>query len=151
MSKASDIAQWLNERIATITLAGGYATDIGVKVFRGRMKIDPDDMPCTVIVEGEDSPSAAKRTHTKLSQNYIFEGHDECDPNHPNDKAHLIIADLKRAIFSTPVGIGGSYMDGKISEINYRGRTIGARPDGVALVAAAIEIEIVYEENLANP
>lgn len=147
MSKASDVALALSARIAAITTANGYATNVGAQVFRGRLTIDQGDLPCSVIVEGEDTVEDGKLSgKVKLAQRYIIEGHAECDPAQPNDIAHLILADLKRAIFG-----GEKNFAGLLHDLRYVGRNIGARPDGTAIVAASVEIECVFVEDLTNP
>lgn len=151
MSKAYDISMWLNSLVGNISIANGYATDIGASMYRGRTTVNADELPCAVLVEGEDIVKDERGTRVKLGQRYIVEGHDVCDPLQPNDKAHLIIADLKRALFTANRGVGGSMLDGKVKEMRYIGRSIGSRPDGAALIAASVEIEIEYEEDLANP
>lgn len=148
MSKASSMAQMIVTRLATINIANGYATDIGVRVFRGRMNLVPEELPCVILVEGEDTVQDTKKTEVKVRQNYIIEGHDECDPSNPNDKAHLILADLKRAIFGVDPTFGGEV---RPSELQYAGRQISVREDGTALVAASISINITFVEDLANP
>jgi len=151
MSKASDIAAELAARLATITKANGYNTDIGLHVFRGKRRLDEEHhLPCVVLVEGNDTPADDSGTNASLNQRYLFEAHDACDPDHPNDKAHLIIADLKRAIFSGEPK-HGLRLNGKAKQVAYKGRTIGAREDGAAIVFAGIHIDVLYTEDLANP
>jgi hypothetical protein len=147
MSKASEVAAAFSARLSNISIANGYSTDIGTAVFRGRQTIEQSELPAIVLVEGEDSVLDArpKQSRVKLAQRYIFEGHDACDPLQPNDTAHLILADLKRAIFTEPT------FGGMLYELNYIGRNIGVRPDGTAIVAASIEVEAVYSEDLHNP
>lgn len=147
MSKAADIASALSNRIALISGVNGYATDIGQRVFRGRMVIDQSEVPCTVLVEGEDrKEDDSGKNLVKLAQRYIIEGHAVCDPDQPNDAAHNVLSDIKRAIFG-----GDRRLGNMVSEIRYIGRNIGPRPDGTALVAASIEIEVVFVEDLTNP
>lgn len=72
--------------------------------------------------------------------------YDACHPDHPNDKAHLLIKDLKRAIFADGVTLGGNVL-----RVEYRGRDIGPRGDGVEIVCASVEIAVKFVEDLANP
>lgn len=146
MSKASQIAAALNARIEAITIANGYSTNIGAQVYRGRLSLDPSELPCAVMVEGEDQVEDRTKIKVKLAQRYVFEGHSECNPLQPNDTAHLILADIKRALFTGDLTLGGL-----IVEMRYIGRSIGARPDGTAIVAASVEIEAVFAEDLTNP
>lgn len=148
MSKASEIALALDARIRDVRIANGYNTDIGQHVFRGKVALDPEqDLPGTVIAEGEDVVQDSTRFEVKVAQRYIIEGHDACDPDNPNDKAHLILADLKRAVFRK----SDPHLGTLVKDIKYVGRNIGVRPDGTNFVAASIEIEMSFVEDLTNP
>lgn len=152
MSKASDIAAELTARIAKITKANGYATDIGTHVFRGKRRLDEEThLPCVILVEGNDSPKTDDNlTSVGIEQAYVFESHDACNPDNPNDKAHLMIADLKRAIFAGEPK-HGMRLNGKVKALNYKGRVMGAREDGASMVFAGIHITVFYTEDLTNP
>ncbi|QRQ86251.1 hypothetical protein [Cupriavidus oxalaticus] len=151
MTKASDIALALSARLAAIQVANGFNTDIGLKVFRGKRALDADvDVPCVVIVEGNDTVLEAAQAKANLSQRYQFEAHVTCDPDHPNDAAHLVIEDLKRAIFSGQNKYAAP-LDGLVKNLNYKGRVIGAREDGIDVVFAGIHVDAVYPEDLTNP
>lgn len=156
MSKASDIASALDEIIKKITIANGYQTDIGTTSFRGKIKIAEDDVPCIVLDEGGDKlkgdassanmPGQVKLKPVQLLQRYHVSGHMHCDPDHPNDTAHLMLADIKKAIFSGDRTLGGA-----VRNIFYVGRDIGRREDGLNLVAAVIAFDIDFTEDLTNP
>lgn len=157
MSVASGMAAALAFRLAGITIPNGYQTDIGVKVFRGKPRIAQSDVPCIVIYEAGDKVSddaqsptlgrtMGKLADVKLMQRYYIEGHTTCDPDNPNDAAHLILSDLKRAVF------GGDRSYGSIArKLTYVGRAIGRREDGLALISASIVIDAEIVENLAEP
>lgn len=146
--RAEDIALDLTSRLATITVANGYETDIGLRVFRGARKVADEQVPCAVLIEGADGVEQApgRIPNVKVSQGYVLGGYAQCDVMNPNDMAHKIIRDLKRAIFTDDTGLGG-----KVSRIGYRGRDIGPRTDGVPIVFALIEIDVNYVEDLRNP
>lgn len=149
LKRAADVAGELNTRMLTITKTQGAETDVGQTVLRGRRKIDEDQVPCVVIVEGLDSAvmGPSKRSPgVKLRQGYVLVGYDKCDPNHPNDKAHAMIRDLKRAVFAD-----GSTLGEQVIGVEYVGRDIGPRGDGISIVSATIEIVVEYEESLQNP
>ena len=145
---ADEIAAYLSTVMSGITKANGFHTDIGIEsVFRGRKKIDDGQVPCAVIIEGEDRPGgAAGRESVKLDQDYVLGGYDECDPDQPNDKAHLILKDIKKAIFKD-----GPRMGGRVMNVTYRGRDIGPRADGGAIVFAVVYITISFVETLTDP
>lgn len=146
---AEQIAALLQTRIEQIRMANGYETEIGSRVLRGARKVDDSWVPCATIIEGNDKPeqSASLRAPSaKVDQHYVLGGYAPCDPQHPNDAAHKIIRDLKRAIFHD-----GAQLGGKVSKVEYKGRDIGPRADGVAIVFAIIEVVVSYVEDLANP
>ncbi|WP_316150055.1 hypothetical protein [Cupriavidus sp. BIC8F] len=151
MTKASDIALELYNRLTQITVANGFHTDIGAKVYRGKRALDAEtDVPCVVLVEGNDTPQDDALTAVSISQRYMMEAHTACDPNNPNDAAHLLIADMKRAIF-TGEPKHGMRLNGKAKGMTYKGRVIGPREDGAETVFAGIHIDVLYVEDLTNP
>jgi hypothetical protein len=149
--KSSEVSDEIYRRISSITKANGFETDIGLSVKRGRRKLPAEDeIPCAVIIEGpddvEDMAGKTQSALIKVRQAYVIDGFDTCDPEHPNDTAHAIIRDIKRAIFSD-----GRTFGGKVSEVLYTGRDIGPRPDGAAFVQARVMIDASFAENLATP
>lgn len=149
MSKASDVAMAISARIEAISIVSGWNTDIGAKVFRGRGSLNPEDLPCIVLVEDPDSDDDVRGVEVLVTKRFTAEGHDNCNALQPNDKAHLILADLKRAIFSGDQTYGGLFKLHKGPQ--YKGSGIGTREDGTAICAASITFEVQYIENLANP
>ena len=147
MSKAANIALALTSRLASIAISGNYQTDIGARVYRGRRRLDENSLPCTVLIESDDTPQVEKLSVVKLEQRYIIEGHAACDPDNPNDTALAMIADIKRSIWS----VDDDTLGGLVMNMNYVGRIITPREDGLAIVAAAVELVVVYVEQLANP
>lgn len=157
MSIAKQLATALNARIATIKKANGYLTDIGSGVFNGRTEINVSELPCAVIVEGDDrvvsegpsSPTVGVK-QVKMAQRFIIEGHTTCNPLNPNDACHDIVEDLQRACFAgdRAFGLRGIV---KGDEMAYNGKNFGERPDGTDIIAASIEIEIVYIFDLTKP
>lgn len=145
MSKASNIAAALAAQLALIATANGFETNIGARVFRGLRKLDPEQhIPCVVLVEGDDEVKNSHPGVANLTQTYIIEGHAACDPENPNDTAHAIIADIKRTLFAEGVEYG-------CREINYAGRAIAPREDGMAIVSASVTVQLSFVEKLAAP
>lgn len=146
IKQASEVATEVEARMQQITTANAYLTEIGSKVFRGRRRIDDSHVPCIVIAEGDDQPRQnARLTTCQIEQHYILIAYDKCDADHPNDKAHQIIKDLKKAIFNDGTNFGN-----KVIQVSYTGRDIGPRSDGVGIVCASIEITVKFTEDLAN-
>jgi hypothetical protein len=147
VSVASDLALEVSSRLSAITVANGYATDIGLSVKRGKRRLAIEDVPVLVLLEGDDRAEARTRRTAKLAQQYTAEGHMECaDPDNPNDTAHLMLADIKRAVFS-----GDYRFENRVAELNYIGRAIGAREDGTNICFASVTFELVFSEDLTAP
>lgn len=147
LKQASEIADELSKRLSNVTVAKGYKTEIGNTVLRGRRRIDDNQVPCVVLVEGPDNPTPApsRIPQAEIAQTYILVGYDKCHPNHPNDKAHLMLKDLKRAVFGD-----GTTLGDQVRKVTYVGRDIGPRGDGVDIVCATIEITVSYVEDFAD-
>lgn len=149
ITRAQDLADLIAARLATLTIAQGAETDIGLRVFQGRRKIDDDQCPCAVLIEGLDEveqSDSQRDPKIKVWQQYTLVAYDVCNPDHPNVKAHAMIRDLKRAIFRD-----GATLGGEVRSVEYAGRDIGPRKDGVNIVMATVDIKVEYVENLMTP
>lgn len=144
---AKKVEQAFASRLGTILIGSGFRTDIGSRVFRGRRKIDPGQIPCVVIVGGDDAITAQKRGEIALDQRYIIEAHCTCDPDNPNDAALDMIADIKRAMWGKAED---KSFGGLVRDLNYTGRIISPREDGSSLVAAGVELTAGFSETLGD-
>ncbi len=144
MSIADTLAAELAARISAITVANGYATDIGLRVFEGRRRLDESHIPCAVIVEGDDAPSGQQIGKIKNVARYAVEGIAPCDADHPNVAGRAIVADIKKAIWGGDITFGRT-----IVSLDYIGRTIAPRDDGLETVSAAVEFSLSFAETLA--
>ena len=132
-----EVALALTGRIAGIKQADGYQTDIGAKVFRGKLRLSENDVPCAVIVEKDDAPAQQQGVKVKNRCPFLIEGHAACDPDHPNDTGHKIVSDIKKAIWGDK-----SALHPAVKDIRYVGRSLSPREDGFAQVSAVVEVEI---------
>lgn len=146
MSKASAIALAIFDRASAITTANGYATNIGATGYRGKIYLDTESLPCFVLIEDDDEGQSRSVSRSLTTTTYILEGYASCDPDHPNDAGHLIVADLKKAIFGSDLTFGQG-----VTDIAWKGRAIEPREEGTTLVAARIRFALTYVENLAAP
>jgi len=146
---AAAVSAEIKSRLQEILVASGCETDIGRDVMMGRRKIPGDDKPpCMIVLEGVDfiSDTPGRLPTALIEQQYVISAYGPCDPDNPNDAAHAMIRDIKRAIFK-----GDATFGGKVRLVKYLGRDIGPRPDGVALVEAQVLIAVEYVENLSEP
>ena len=147
-SKAADIAAAIFSRLQAVTQANGYETDLGARVYRGRRNVDETQVPCSVLLEGTDTPTdrSGKLPTAAITQRYVLAAYVPCDPDNPNDAAHAAIRDLKRAMFA-----GDGDFGGRVRQVSYRGRDIGPRADGLPIVFVTVDIDVEYIEDLSNP
>lgn len=149
INTAGGVAAEIKARLATIRLSdeSSFETDIGRDVMMGRRTVPDDRPPCISVIEGlDDTLEQTGKSAAHIQQHYLIDGYDVCDPDNPNDQAHKMIRDVKRAIFGD-----GLTMGGKVRKVHYLGRDIGPRADGVALVQMRVMIAVEYIEDLANP
>ena len=147
-TKASEISAAIYTRLQSILKANGCETDVGARVYRGRRNVDETQVPCAVLLEGNDSPTSrpGKLPAALITQRYVLAAYVPCDPDNPNDAAHAAIRDLKKAIFA-----GDGDFGGRVSKVSYKGRDIGPRADGVPIVFVTVDIDVEYVEDLTNP
>ena len=145
LNKASEIGELLSAELATITIANGYLTDIGLTVFRGKRNVEDDQAPCCALIEGEDRVADEGPTQAVIDCDYAAVAYMPCDPDNPNDAAHLAIKDIKKLFFSK-----GARMGNQVKKISYKGRDIGPRADGKPLVMAVVHFTIRFSETLAD-
>lgn len=152
LNTAETVAAEVARRMALNTVAQGAETDIGASVFRGKRSLEERMFPCSVLIEGADTPKdqTPSSANIKVSQRYVLQAMLACNADHPNDTAHKAIRDLKRCIFLTK-GKPETRLGGQVQQVEYIGREIGARVDGAGFVIVAIEISVIYAENLGTP
>jgi hypothetical protein len=151
LQSAGEIAADIKARLQTRTISQGAETDIGVRVLLGKRSIDKTQIPCVVIIEGDDMPdSANSRTKYQIEQRYALLAYLPCDIDNPNTAAHAAIRDMKRAIFTTE-GVADHKLNDQVKAVEYLGRDIGPRADGEAFVLAIIEVSVTYVEDVATP
>lgn len=138
---AADVAA----RLGAISVANGYETDIGLKTYRGRIKIPADDeVPCLFVIEGFDRPQEQGQSGlVRLHLPVVVWGFNVCDPDNPNDAAHAMLRDIKKAVWGGVPNLGG-----KARQVIYESRDIGPRPDGAALVQVELRFVVEFVENL---
>lgn len=154
MSKANDIAQGIITRLSAITRADGYATDAGGSVYRGRkavpavpalVLIEPEDLIESQALDGSSDP-AGRVINAQIMLPFDIQGIASCEPDEHMSVGHALVADIKRAIFSSDLRFGGL-----ATHTRYVGRVIDPRADGDTTVNVMVQIRVGIVENLANP
>lgn len=93
----------LTEALKQITPANGYVNDVSGSVFRGRLMFgEGDPLPLVSILEAPipdvpiQTPAGGRSNSTTWS--LLIQGFIEDDFQNPTDPAHLLLADVKRAL-----------------------------------------------------
>jgi len=143
LKTTEEVSLEIKRRLLTVLQVDGFETNLGATVFMGKRAVDDDEVPCVSIIEGEDHPGeTVNRDDVKIEVDYALAAYVPCDPDDPNTAAHAALRDMKKVIFT-------DYRWGKIvGTLQYRGRDIGARSDGAALVMAVLHFTVMIVENL---
>jgi len=149
----------LTECLKGITVANGYSTDMAGAVFRGRVRFGTDDpLPMLAILEppeGED-PDLAAESSAKAKSDWplVIQGFVKDDFDHPTDPAHMLLADVKRALIKQRTGADARNILGMGGRVY--GLRIGAGtcrpPDDISDKAYfGLPIVLRIAEDLENP
>lgn len=135
-------------RLQQVRKANGYLTDLGTTVHDGKVSVSDNDVPCVCIIETGDSVQSrpGKLPAFNIGVRFALVAYVPCDPENPSVAARAATRDIRNAIFA-----GDGRFGGKARQVNYLGRQIGTRADGVAVVMAVVEIEIEYVDQPAAP
>jgi len=134
-------------RLALITTAGGYATNIGTHVLRARKKIDPSELPAVIIWPGAETPYHKSGAlfcvmTVKLEGIALFGTED------PSVIAEKILGDLKKCVLATNWTRTPEYIDG----IVYTGGGDSDSPDdGQTTAGAYVSFDVKYQTKLDDP
>jgi hypothetical protein len=150
------IIQDFISRLAVITTANGYNTNIGKNVYRVRKAVDPDDLPCCVIWPGAEKGEASYGENS-CTMPIRIEGIAEFGSENKSAVSEKILGDLKKCILEPgnalaepPVGWIRSpdYIDSLV----YAGGGTEEYPgeEGKS-VGAMISVEVKYTEKIGDP
>lgn len=136
-----------------------YATDIGANVLRARPKVDPSELPCTVIwPQVEEAETKYGRQLCKMPLK--IEGVVKYGSADPSETAEMILGDMiycfvspswdrrRLIVGSSPVAYDNPYADSVV----YTGGGTNDYPDG-AEIAVGVHINLVvsYYTQIGNP
>ena len=93
----------LTRVIESVATADGYKTNLANNVIRGRLTFGTKDpLPLVTILEPPlmplNLPAPYAADAKDLPWDLIVQGFVVDDPEHPTDPAHVLLADVKRAI-----------------------------------------------------
>lgn len=145
----------LATRLAARTVAQGAETDLGLRVFRGKRRVDDAQMPCSVVIEGSSSPidDLNRAGEVLHSMDIALHAYVPCDPDNPNVAAHAALRDLKRAVWplvTTEPRRIDTNLGRLASKLSFQGQDIAPRADGAGFVLAVLQISVEVSEDLTK-
>jgi len=126
----------------------GYGTNIGATVLRERGKIDPSDLPCTVIWPQTET---SEKTHgaEKLQMVMQVDGMAKFGSSDPSVMSEQILGDLRKA-FTAPGWFEGPPK--YIEAVAYQsGGKSQAMDDGALAVGMAARFVVTYWTQTGDP
>jgi hypothetical protein len=159
------IIQEFLARAALVLISGGYATDIGGTVCRARLRIDPAEAPCLVVIpQPEEAENKNGRSLHRMP--IVVQGISDfmaCVPSLGTDPAAVasivgerIHGDLI-ACFATPnwdrrILSGKTYLPALADSIVYQGGGIEQYPEeGDTTVGAIARLMVSYWTRVGDP
>lgn len=150
---AQQVLGALAARLAQISVAGGYNTDAGLHVFRGRAFLDPStEVPALTVVENDEQGTDAEVTGTLVRETtaYQVQGLVRADRDNPLDAGHELLADIKRALFKAPEGPEFEQLIAGAT-LAYTGRQVLSREEGQSFAEVSVSLEVTHSERYGNP
>jgi hypothetical protein len=150
-TRALRIVDEVVNRLKSIDGMGDYYNNVGDRVFKGRYRFtEQDNFPIISVKPAGDAVQQANNgDYRKYKLSKVIEIHgivSVVDVNNPMDEAELLVADIKRAIFSQDERLGGNAY-----ATEYSGTFIGDLDESVNMVSVQVNLAIVYAEDLSNP
>jgi hypothetical protein len=143
-------------RLAVITIANGYRTGIGANVLRARKKVDPDEVPGTVLFPGTEK-SVQQYGTMKCTMTIRIEGLALFGAENPSVVSERILGDLKKCILA-PANLLTSPVSGWVRTPDYidgliytEGGTEEYPEDGQTTAAAFAGFEVSYTTKINDP
>ncbi len=133
-------------RLALITTANGYTTNIGAHVLRARKKIDDTELPCAVVWSGDES-GEHKYGELACKMTLKIEGIVAFGNDDPSVIGEKIMGDIKKNLLDPAWTRSPDYIDA----LHYTGGAVETPDDGQITVGAAVSFELTHTEKLGDP
>lgn len=140
-------------RLREVRKANGYRTDAGLRVFDSVRSVAPNDLPCFVVWEGNESAQgdtgSGSSASMTLDLTVTIEAHTKCDQDDTGKTLRAMKADAKKALL-TPMGALRS-SGVKVAAVAYSGAQPSPREDGDMAETVQITIVVTYPEGYGDP
>lgn len=151
------VMAWVEGRLALITKASGFETDIGLHVSRARRTFDPSELPAVTVFETAEAPTGGSATDDNASMSirhgFSVIAHVIADQDDTGRLLGGARADIKRALLSSDdAGVSGVHdQHGEIGPIFYLGSDAEPRQDGADLESVNVRFAVPYKEGFGDP
>lgn len=162
-SKRLTVLKSLTTLLETITVANGYQHTLTGAVFRGRLKYDDNaPLPMLSIIEYPQVEYTAKfvgsgQKKYKHGWDLMIQGWAEGTGQHPTDKAHLLLADVQKALAAIgndggAQAPGASFMlGGLISQIEMTPGLVRPADENSSVPCFYLRVKVEVAENPSDP
>lgn len=146
-SIAKQILDALVARCQNITIANGYNTNAGQRVFLGRRSfMSRESFPSVCVIRGTDSVKERTVERVKLLLPVTVEGLLAQDTTDVGSDEEELLADLKQAVLTTDIRLGGLAI-----KTEYVGSGLLQRDDAATYIGVELTLEVTYIEFLGDP
>lgn len=152
MSIALDIVNAFRTRAAEITVANGYATNIGLAATIAERQYNQDEITTSGAVNVFDS-SDSNDDDELIGDDIIVrlpvtvEGNIDIGTGNVVQIAHALVADIKTAVLLA----NDRTMNGLVLDVRYIGREISYPKSDSAIVSVSVEFYVLYTEPYGAP
>lgn len=139
----------LLSRAAVVRTAGSpqpYATNCGETVFRARLKVDPDDLPC-IVVHPKNEEAENMHGQSRRRMNLQVDGVAKFGTSDPSVIGERILGDLVKCFTSPSWARSPDY----IESIVYIGGGYETPEDGSLSVGAQATFILTYWTAIGDP
>lgn len=141
------IIQQFLARLAVITKAGGYATNVGTHVYRARKKLDPSDLPAAVVFAGAETSENKYGQHA-CKMTVKIEGLAAFGAEDPGIITERVLGDIKKCVMAPGWTRTPDYIDSMI----YTGGGVDDYPeDGQVSAGAYASFDVTYATKTDDP
>ncbi len=148
---------WILARLALITDANGFATNVGLHVSRARRTFNESELPAVTVFETSEVPASGAASDDNASMSIVHGfsviAHVLADQNDTGAVLGLARADIKRALFSPnengEPGVRDAY--GELGPIFFIGSDAEPRRDGADLESVNVRGAVRYKEGFGDP
>jgi len=147
-SKLIRIVDAVAARLAAITIANGYNTNIGRAVLRDRLEPGLEEMPCVLVVLGERSAAETKTEAARVDMLITVLAYEQRDNDSEAQGADLL-ADIQRAVETGDMTLGGLVRDQY--GLTWQGDEIFMPEAGQNAVGARVVYSAPHVRKLGDP